>query len=183
MRSSLRYSIAKVYSEEQTLEKLEQSLVFLLFTGNEKQQNSMVLPKNIATEAINGCLESLASDGSEIAMESIKYLLCDAEYSSQINAGGICLASLMQKNAPSEVVLALIDKGAKLTGSPSALHVFIEDPNQSSEVLLRLLENGVDASEYIDVIIGEPWQHRLIRLCVKLGMYYFSCYLLVILWR
>ena len=134
----------------------------------------MVLPKGIATEVINDCLESLASDGSEISMKSIKYLLCDEEYNSKIKADGICLASLMQNNAPSEVVLSLIDKGANLTGSPSALHVFIEDPNQSSEVLLRLLEKGVDVSDYIDVITGEPWQHKLVRLCVKQGMYYVS---------
>ena len=133
----------------------------------------MVLPRHNAVDVISKCLASLVTNGSTTAMESIKYLLSDEEYKSQIKADAICLATVMQKSAPSEVVLSLIDKDAILTGTPNALDVFIEQSNvckQNNEILLRLLEKGVDVSKYISVITGEPWQHTLVRLCVKLGM-------------
>ena len=133
----------------------------------------MMLPIGIAIDVISKCLTSLVTNESPTAMESIKYLLSDEEYKSQIKADAICLATVMQKSAPSEVVLSLIDKGAILTGTPNALDVFIEQSNvckQNNEILLRLLEEGVDVSKYISVIKGEPWQHTLVRLCVKLGM-------------
>ena len=133
----------------------------------------MVLPRHNAVDVISKCLASLVTNGSTTAMESIKYLLSDEEYKSQIKADAICLATVMQKSAPSEVVLSLIDKGAILTGTPNALDVFIEQSNvcrQNNEILLRLLEKKVDVSKHIRAIVGEPWQHTLVRLCVKLGM-------------
>ena len=147
--------------------------IFLVPTDNEKQQKSMILPRDIAVDVISKCLASLVTNGSTTAMESIKYLLSDEEYKSHIKADGICLATLMQSNAPSEVVLSLIDKGAIITGAPNALDVFIEQSNvckQNNEILLCLLEKGVDVSKHISAIAGEPWQHTLVRLCVKLGM-------------
>ena len=132
----------------------------------------MVLPKDIAFDVVNSCVALLVSDGSKVALDSLNHLLLQQEYSSEIRSQAICLASLMQKNAPTEMLLSLIERGANLTGNPSALDVFIERANvsqQNNQVLLRLIEKGADVSKYINVVNGEPWQHTLVRLCVKLG--------------
>lgn len=132
----------------------------------------MLLPKDIAFDVVNSCVVLLVSDGSKVALDSLNYLLLQKEYSSEINVDKICLVSLMQKKAPAEMLLSLIDKGAKLTGNPSALDVFIEHSNvsqQNNVILLRLIEKGADVSKYINAVHEEPWQHTLVRLCVKLG--------------
>ena len=147
-----------------------------LSIGNEKQRNAMSLPKDIAVDVLNNCFAMLVSDGTQIALSSVHYLLTEKEYSSHIYADKVCLASLMQKKAPDDMVLSLIEKGAQLTGTPSALDVFIEHSNvcqQNNQILLRLIEKGVDVSKYITVKNREPWQHTLVRLCVQLG----ECYL------
>ena len=132
----------------------------------------MTLPKDIAIDVINSCLALLAKDGSEIALQAIEYLLLSEEYGKHAKPESICLAHLLKKNAAPTLVLSLIDKGAKLTGNPSALDVFIEKINisqQNNEILLQLIQKGVDVSKYITVLPKEPWQHTLVRLCVKLG--------------
>ena len=144
-----------------------------LSIGSEKQRNSMSLPKDIAVDVLNNCFAILVSDGSQIALDSVHYLLTEKEYSNHIYADKVCLASLMQKKAPDDMVLLLIQKGAQLTGTPSALDVFIEHSNdcqQNNQILLHLIKMGVDVSKYITVMNGEPWQHTLVRLCVERGM-------------